>query len=515
MALSDPAAPPPPPSRARAALAALAVWAAAAAVVTAFDDRLGLANQALVLVLAAALASLWLPPLPALAACALAVLGFNIAFVPPRGRLGVDLHQHVLLLGTMLGVSWIVILLVARQRRLALAARLSAQRAEQLQTFGQALREGDHPAEQLARLQQALEPSGGGPVSVWLLAGDALSGAADADERAGLRLCALQQQAMGPGTGRHEELPAWYLPLRGRQGSAGAALLRRAPPQPDDPAARQQAQALCDLMGAALERAAALQAAAQAREAAQSQALRNTLLAAIAHDHRTPLATILGAASSLHDQADRLSPDQQRRLAASIVDEATQLSRLTENTLQLARLDNPGLALPLDWESAEEIVGTVMRQLRRRDPGHRVRARVEADLPLLRCDARLLVQALDNLVDNALKHGPPEAPVELVARRIAGQVVLAVRDRGPGVPPAERELIFEPFRRGQAHAGAAGPPRGAGVGLALCRAIARAHGGELKLRARGHGGSAFELWMPVPPLPPGPPAPTLDERRPA
>ena len=493
----------------RPLLAAAGVWAAAALIVTLFEARLGLANQALVLVLAAALASMWLPPVPALGACALAVLAFDLAFVPPRGRLTVDLQQHGLLLGTMLVVSWIVTLLVARQRRLAEGARLSAQRAEQLRDIGQALREGDDPAAQLPLLQRALAPWGGRPVSVWLLAGDALVGPADADERAGLRLCATQHQALGPGTGRHEALPAWYLPLRGRQGSAGAALLRRAPQQPDDPAARQQAQALCDQMGAALERAAALQAAAQAREAAQSQSLRNTLLAAMAHDHRTPLATILGAASSLHDQADRLSPEQQRRLAASIVDEATQLSRLTENTLQLARLDSPGLVLQLDWESAEEIVGTVMRRLRRRDPDRRVRARVEADLPLLRCDALLLVQAVDNLVDNALKYGPAEAPVELVARRIAGQVVVAVRDRGPGVAPAERERIFQSFQRGQAALDATGAParRGAGVGLALCRAIARAHGGELKLRARGHGGSAFELWLPVPP----PPVPTLDE----
>ncbi|MBL0087502.1 MAG: hypothetical protein IPP44_12700 [Ideonella sp.] len=86
--------------------------------------------------------------------------------------------------------------------------------------------------------------------------------------------------------------------------------------------------------------------------------MRNALLAAISHDFRTPLATILGAASSLHDQGDRLSAAQRQRLAATIVDETGQLSRLTDNTLQLARLDAPGVALKLDWESAEEIVGT-------------------------------------------------------------------------------------------------------------------------------------------------------------
>jgi two-component system sensor histidine kinase KdpD len=279
---------------------------------------------------------------------------------------------------------------------------------------------------------------------------------------------------------------------------------------------RRHAQALCDQLGLALDRADALRSATLAREAAQTQALRNTLLAAIAHDHRTPLATIVSAASSLHDQADRLDPQQRRRLAATIVDEAAQLTRLTDNTLQLARLDAPGLALQLEWESAEEIIGTVMRRLRQRDPARRVRARVEPGLPLLRCDAVLLVQLLDNLVDNALKYSSRADPVEIVARHIpaqagqagrTAQAVIAVRDRGPGVPGALRERIFESFQRGDPVPGDGDVPvpRGAGVGLAVCRAIARAHGGELRLRARGHGGSAFELWLPLHAAPEPPP----------
>ena len=170
-------------------------------------------------------------------------------------------------------------------------------------------------------------------------------------------------------------------------------------------------------MGLALERTQALRAAAQAREQAQAQQVRNALLAAIAHDHRTPLATILGAASSLVEQDARLSREQRQRLAASIVEEADRLARLTDNTLQLARLDAPGLALALDWESAEELVGTAVARVRRHDPQRRLRSRVEPDLPLLRCDAVLMVQMLINLLDNALKYGAPDAPVELLVRR--------------------------------------------------------------------------------------------------
>ena len=219
---------------------------------------------------------------------------------------------------------------------------------------------------------------------------------------------------------------------------------------------RSQAQALCDQMGLALERAAALRSAAAAREAAQTQALRNTLLAAISHDHRTPLATILGAASSLHDQSERLAPEQRRRLAAIIVDEATQLARLTDNTLQLARLDTPGLALHKDWESVEEIVGTVLRRLRQRGATRRVKSHLEPGLPLLRCDAVLLVQLLENLVDNAFKYGGDPDQVEIQARREGDRLVLAVCDRGPGVPPEWRARIFDSFQRGSRRARAAG-----------------------------------------------------------
>ncbi|WP_439608007.1 sensor histidine kinase [Hydrogenophaga sp.] len=506
------ATPPPPshphPSRWPGAL----VWTLAWLAMLALHRVLDLANLAMMLVLASALAALWLPPVVSMAVCALAILAFNFVFVPPRYTFSVDLHQHALLLLTMLSVSWMVALLMARQRRLAEAERLLAQRARQLQDFGELLRDADDPRSRAPGLQAALASLVGQPVALLLLDGalpahddpEAATrlGEADSDGWAGLWLSLRHGQAIGPGTGRHEDQPAWYLPLRGRQAGLGAALLPlRALPEPP-PALRAHAQALCDQMGLALERAAATRAAAAAREEARAHALRNTLLAAISHDYRTPLATILGAASSLHDQADRLSAGQRQRLAATIIDEAGQLGRITDNTLQLARLDTPGLALHLDWESAEEIVGTVLRRARQRQPERTVKARVQHGLPLLRCDAVLLVQLLDNLVDNALKYGGDAAPVEITVALDAGRVRLAVRDRGPGIAPAWRERVFDAFQRGDpAGAGASAPDaparRGAGVGLAVCRTIARAHGGELTLRMRHGGGCSFECTLPV------------------
>jgi two-component system sensor histidine kinase KdpD len=471
----------------------------------ALDGRLDLANLALILVLGAAVAAFWLPAWLSVTTCAAAVLAFNWAFVPPRHSFAVDFGQHAWLLVTMLAVSASISLLVGRQKAMTLREARHVQRVEQLRALGDALREGDDPLQRADILHQALQALTGASVALLMLrqalpATDEMQavqvlGDTDADHRAGLWLSLRGSHAFGPGTGRHQELLAWYLPMRGRSGSHGAAMLALPLLPPDAEPLREHAQALCDQMGLALERSLTLRGAAQAREEAQSQQLRSTLLAAIAHDYRTPLATLMSAASSLHDQADRLSPEQRRKLAATIVDEADQLDRITSNTLQLVRLDAPGLALRLEWESAEELVGSVLRRARQRDPGRRVRSRLEVDLPLLRCDAVLLVQMLDNLVDNALKHTPEGTPVEILARRDGPhELLLAVRDRGPGVPPIDRERIFEVFQRGNSNSD---QRRGAGVGLAVCRAIARVHGGSLSVRARGHGGASFECLLPL------------------
>lgn len=497
----------------------LLAWAITWGLMLALDGRMDLANLALLLVLGATVAAIGSSRAVALIACAVSVVGFNYAFVPPRGTLTVGLHQHAVLLLTLLAVSGIVTLLMGRLRWHAARATEHARRSDRLRQLGDTLRQLDDPAEQAAALRAALQaewpvPAGAEAVVLWLdeQGSEHWTGTATPDDADGLRLCREQGRALGPGSGRHEERSAWYLPLRGRQATHGAALVPGAPAPAEAIEVLAQLQALCDLLGGVRERQRALDAAAAAREQAADHALRNTLLTAIAHDHRTPLATILGAASALHDQVGRLDTEQQQRLAATIADEAGQLARLTDNTLQLARLGSPGITLQTDWVAVEDLVGPVLARARRRDAQHRIQARLDPGLPLLRVDAVLLVQLLDNLIDNALKHGGAGAPVELLAQHQGDAVVLTVQDRGPGVPPALQARLFERFQRADT-AGAppeAAPRSGAGLGLALCRAIARAHGGDIGWRARRGGGSRFEVRLPLHDLPGGSPADAED-----
>ncbi len=481
----------------------LATWALTWAALLALQHRLDLANLALLYLVGAVLASLWPPVGLACLAGGVSVLVFNLLFVPPRGRLAVDLQQHALLLGGLLAIGWLAAALMARLRREAAAARRHAEQAEQLRLLADRLRAAADPADEAPALQAAL---GGDAVTLMLLRAELpprdepdavrLQGPADAERVAGLWLCLRGGQAFGPGTPRHSHLGAWCLPLRGGGAAWGAAWVPVENTPSADPAAQAQAQALCDQMGQALQRQRALAVAAEAQARAGEQALRNTLLATIAHDLRTPLAALRSATSSLLAQDGRLSPAQRLRLVHTLDDEADQLHRMAENTLQLARLATPGVVLARDWESLEEIVGAVVARVRRRDPAAPLQLRVEAGLPPLRLDAVAVAQLLQNLLDNAFTHGAG-GPVELLVRREGAQQLMAVRDRGPGVPPDQRARLFEVFERGPAAAGT----RGSGLGLAVCRAIAQAHGATLTLRPRAHGGSAFEVRWPTPESP--------------
>jgi len=255
-------------------------------------------------------------------------------------------------------------------------------------------------------------------------------------------------------------------------------------------------QTMCDLVGQAIEREHATRHATHAQQLAHDQALRNTLLAAISHDYRTPLATILGAASALQAQSDRMSSEQRQRHVDTVIDEVRQLSRLTDNALQLARLDAPDLRISTDWQSPEELVGAVLHRVRARDPQRRIHLRLSPGLPLLRCDATLVVQLLENLIDNALKYSPEDSPIEVVVRQQGADLLLSVSDRGPGIPWQEQSNMFELFERGQ-HGATQGGIRGAGLGLALCKTIAQAHGGTLVYRRRQRGGSCFEFRLAI------------------
>lgn len=503
-------APAPTASRSRRFFYGAATWAGGWLSMLAFDTYLDLGNLGMLLMLTSAVAAIWLPLVATLLAGMLGVMAFNWMFVPPQGSFAIDFHQHAILLIVMFAVNMIVAGLMIALREHVRQVELHALAANTLRTWGDRLRDAQQPQDCLAELQQMLSSLTQTPVTLLALRGqlpveDAMDdailiGSADAERVAGLWYCLRNGQQLGPDTGRYQELPDLYLPMRGKTVTYGAALL--ALKQPLATAIAAQAQAVCDQMGAALERHLMQELQQRAQKTVQEQELRSTLLAAISHDYRTPLATIMSAASSLEQQAERLSTHQQKTLAQRIVTETEHLRQMTGNILQLARLDNASVELQCDWEAPEELIGSLVQRVRMRDRQQRLRIAVEPALPLLWCDSLLICQLLDNLLDNAFKYSLPGTPVHLIAKRQGDGIALAVRDEGPGIPQAQQETIFGAFKRGEllpqlASAAEAG---GVGIGLALCRAIALAHGGELLLESDTNG-SCFTCLLPLRPQP--------------
>jgi two-component system, OmpR family, sensor histidine kinase KdpD len=450
----------------------------------ALDHQVSLTSQSMIYVLAVVLAAYTLPWLPSVVCALAAVTALNFFFVPPRWTFTVDSQEHLIGLFTMLLVALVISHLASALRRETELARANAQRAWQLQQLATALAEAASPQAVLALGRNTLAQAFGGP-SVLVE-----PGAVDdfADLRDGLHCCMRESAVLGPGTGRWPGLEALYLPLGDKSQMHGAACIQGV--RANDEAGREHAQALCALLAQALARLRMAQSMHAAQQESQRQQLQSTFLAAISHDLRTPLAAVVGAASALQTQRDKLSDAEQQRLLASIVDEASYLSTVTENTLQLVRLSSTTLDIRPDWESVQEVVGAVLARVRQRDPLRRIQSRVPENLPLVRVDAVLLAQLLSNLLDNALKYS--DGAIDLVAKTPDGGVELSVKDRGPGIADAEMATLFEPYARSD-RAG----PHGAGLGLALCRAIAQAHDAALNVRQRRGGGCSVTLILPA------------------
>ncbi len=455
------------------------------------DPHVSLTSQAMIYVLAVVIGAYKLDWVHS-AVCAVgAVTALNFFFVPPRLTFDVESEEHLLALFVMLVVALVISHLAAGLRRESRNAALNEQRARQLQALASDLAMVGTPEEVVALGQHALKVAFDGPNL--LVLGDAqgqLSAATDLpdDVRDGLRCCIAEGAVLGPGTGRWPGLNAWYLPLGDAGRVVGAA--RVLPADSGDTGGREHARALVSLLAQALWRIRLSNSMQAAQAEAQRQQVQSTFLAAVSHDLRTPLATIVGAASALRTQHEKLPPAEQHRLLESIASEAGYLSTVTENTLQLVRLTSLQETPKRDWESIEEIVGAVLARVRQRDSGRRIRSRVGAGLPLLKADPVLLAQMIENLLDNALKYSEGEIGLEV---HTSGQrLFIDVKDRGAGIEPAQQDLIFEPYRRGDQSG-----QRGAGLGLALCRAIAQAHLGTLTHRRRRGGGTCFCVALPL------------------
>ena len=226
---------------------------------------------------------------------------------------------------------------------------------------------------------------------------------------------------------------------------------------------------------------------------AETERTRSALLSSVSHDLRTPLAAITGAASSLRDGSRTLPESVREELADTIAEEAMRLNRLIGNLLDMTRLESGTLAPRKEWYSLEEVVGAALTRLEPALQDRAVRLNLPDDLPLVPLDGVLFEQVVWNLVENAIKYTPAGGSIEISAGLHGGELRFDVADRGPGIGSGDGHRLFEKFYRGES---ASGQP-GVGLGLSICEAIVRAHGGTIEAANRAGGGAVFTVWLPL------------------
>jgi two-component system sensor histidine kinase KdpD len=245
---------------------------------------------------------------------------------------------------------------------------------------------------------------------------------------------------------------------------------------------------IANLAAIGLERARADEATARAEAARESSELRAVVLDAVAHDFKTPLTAIKAASSDL---LERLAENpQDHELVAIIDEEVDRLGALVTDAVQMLRIDTGKFAVHLERHPLQPIVSVTLKQFERRLDGHRVVARMPAELSVA-ADGPLLALALRQLIDNAVKYSPPTAVIDIVATS-NGTVDIAVHNSGSVILDAEQSKIFERFYRG-AHARQI---PGTGMGLAIVQRIAEAHGGTLSVASSPDAGTTFTLSLP-------------------
>jgi two-component system sensor histidine kinase KdpD len=448
-------------------------------------------------------------------ASVLSVAAFDFFFVPPSLTFAVSDTEYLITFAVMLGSALLVSTLAVRLSEQAEEARTRERRTAALYALTRDLADGSSGAglheAAVGRARETFDCD-----AALLLPDDhgrvrprtALRSTPELDgHELGVAQWAFDHaQPAGAGTATLPSARGLYWPLVTPQGTVGVlALVAPA----DRPVARAGQRRLLETfahqVALALERAELAVDSERSRMVAEGERLRNALLSSVSHDLRTPLATITGATSTLLEEGARLSEPVRQELLQAVAGEAQRMNRLVANLLEMTRLEAQGVQVRKDWHSIEEVVGTALGRVEDQLAGREVRLEIPPDLPLVPFDAISIEQVLLNLLENAIKYSPPDAPIGIRAETHPGEAVIEVLDRGRGIAPGEEARVFEKFYRAKADR----DPGGIGLGLAICHAIVTAHGGTISARAREGGGAVLRFTLPISGVAPHAPEPEL------
>lgn len=435
---------------------------------------------------------------PSVLATVINVVSFDLFFVAPRGTLAVSDVQYLLTFGVMLTVGLLIGNLTAGVRYQARVARYREQRTRHLYEMSKALAVG-RSREDIAATSERFIASTFQARSQLLLPDemDRLSPltqptAAITWDDAIARWSFDKGQPAGAGTDTLPGVPYQILPLKSAARTWGLLVVEPANlRQLMIPEQQRLLETFTLLVASALERLALTASEEQARLNSERESLRNSLLAALSHDLRTPLTVLFGQAEiltlDLASEGSKHAPQ-----ANEIRQHVLNTTRLVNNLLDMARIQSGGFNLHKEWLTLEEVVGSALRML---EPGLGGR-HIQLDLPdpllLVHVDGPLFERVLINLLENAVKYTGPQAQIGIAAHVDPHHLLLEVWDNGPGIPPGQEQAIFDKFARGNKESAIPG----VGLGLAICQAIVEVHGGTISAGTRPQGGACFRVTLP-------------------
>ena len=469
----------------------------------ALRDRLQTTDVAMLYLLAIVVAASWYGQRAALLATVLSIAVFDFVFVPPYYTFNVRNAAYFLTFGVMLVVALVMSRLTGRVREQAEEAKEREAQTAALYALSQELGKLTDRSEQLAAVAQHLERAVGGSAVVALVGeqvdGEAIDfsrveGLADSvSVRVAAQWAFQNGTPAGLGTTQCAEAESLIVPLQTPGSRLGVVILTPEPGRMIPPTVLRSVEALAHQAALAIEHTMWTERHERARLEIEAERLRSALLSSLSHDLRTPLASIEGAASSLLHDAAALPTSVKGELAQTIIEESRRMTRLVANLLAMVRVETGSLAVRKAWQPLEEPLGVVLLRLEERLKPHPVTIHLPDSLPLVPIDELLIEQVFINLLENAAKYTPTDAPIKVSAWADGAAVVVEVADAGLGVPPGAEEIVFHKFYRGHA----SDPASGAGLGLAICRGIITAHGGRIWVQPGVPEGAAFRFTLPL------------------
>jgi two-component system sensor histidine kinase KdpD len=433
----------------------------------------------------------------------LSVAAFDFLFVKPIYTFAVADAQYLVTFVIMLLVGLIISHLTSNMRSQAKVASHRERRANVLYALSEDLATSRSIAETARIAARHIQDEFGGNSVLLFPVGDGqIVYPSDPPVPESLRATDLgvaqwvfdHAQIAGQGTDTLPGASAVFFPLSGFRGVIGVLALRAVNLRRVFlPEQRRLLDTFISQIAQTIERVRFADEAQQTQLRIESETLRNSLLSAISHDLRTPLASIVGAASTLVEEDVLLTALDRQELSLTIYDEALRMSNLANNILDMARIDGGQASLNRQWYPLDEIIGGALTRMHKRLKARSVNTKLPDGLCMVRLDAVLIEQVLINLLENACKYTPAGSPIDITADFSAHMLKVTIADHGPGIPPGTEEKLFDKFY--QVHR--EGTQSGVGLGLAICKAIVIAHGGVMGAINRQGGGAQFFFLLPV------------------